>query len=1320
MYHNIHEYEGPWMIFSQNCFSVALEGGNCLMDNFSSQQSSLTSGKRPRQEDGEHLEQRKCRRWMRSSQSDTAVVKGDWELSEVVTCGKCESKARDQATHEKFSFVAVPLKRLASNPFFDAQEKLVQRTLLPNTTANPLAGLYSITAPPVESTTNPPPTSNARSLRSLTRTSPAVAEGRLRVIFMQSSIYSRGSYLANESGEDGTGVAAFPYLPTQICTHTSAPVVLKTVQLYPQPYLYTCPASEMHANTSGEPVYQYRGIAAHLMICRLSPDTCRGVAPGVTLTQTPKSLRCTCWATIGIYLITSSAFKKKGSGSSADVNFANKGPHQRRSQRSAMGRHRQYLEVHQRNQFQEGRIASFPYERRPRTTGSDIQGRVRQGLEKGWGLCFSHACASPVPSLSHKRPPTVALLFVLRTDIQGCLLETSCLYCGFFWVAWFLSRFKGYDFSVPVLLQVITEPSTKAEPFPSYEVFLRRKNLEQYPPGEGGRYDALFRLACALHERYKKEREIDDLNEAIDLHRAALKLRPVESVWYHRSRSLNNLACCLSDRYDEQGAVKDLERAITLGRRALGLRPPGHPLRGVTLHDLAAYLNSRFDEQAVIGCLEEAISLSRAALELRPPGHPDRDATLNNLALYLKNRFNQQAAICDLEEAISLARVALELRPPGHRHRDATLQSRSLPQGQEAISLLRAALEFCPPGHPDRGKYLYDLAHNLWTKFQKQVDMPALHGANSLHQIAPVVHPTSTADLASSLLKLSLHLWDRFQREAAVTDLDDAIYYATYALELRLPRDSHRERAWVQRLAQGTESDAPAVLGREIDNLGALVNYFCLADRFRQQSATADLDEAILLEQEVLQVLIPGDPGYDLSQCSLATYLRLRVESRAAVTSSNASPVTHFDVEQLIRNVAFEILKTIPTRLLHTHTGILCNRHAQLTQFMNSQQYKRLVSLCTVCDPGQRMEQVHTAILKYFQYVMLSHRWGEDEPSLRDIEGHLIYDMSAKEGFKKLQTFCAVACERGFLWAWSDTCCIDKDSSAGLQEAIGSMFVWYRRSSLTTVYLSDVLDTGTDDARSRLQWASLRCTTRPEDIAYSLFGIFNLHLPVLYGESAENALGRLLAEIISQSGDISVLDWVGEASPFHSCFPAQITSFQTLPLLRPRPNAEEPSAAISQGPPPISFEDSYSPGDAYDFHLLTRVPLPRFLNRRLILPCIAHCVTLVHLKGSDPFATSYTYNIQAFGLRSLEITLPNKLEDVTRPQGSLHLVRPWHSKLPGSSAELDAATEEQLLSTLEWPFNALLLSQLPHNEHKRMASSTRITAQPIDQASILK
>ncbi|KIO09245.1 hypothetical protein M404DRAFT_996862 [Pisolithus tinctorius Marx 270] len=306
-------------------------------------------------------------------------------------------------------------------------------------------------------------------------------------------------------------------------------------------------------------------------------------------------------------------------------------------------------------------------------------------------------------------------------------------------------------------------------------------------------------------------------------------------------------------------------------------------------------------------------------------------------------------------------------------------------------------------------------------------------------------------------------------------------------------------------------------------------------------------------------------------------------------------------------------------------------------------------------------------------------------------------------------------------------------------------------------FLSDFYP-GMDDARSRLQWSSLCRTTRPEDIAYSLFGIFNLHLPVLYGESAEKALGRLLGEIISQSGDVSVLDWVGEVSPFHSCFPAHINSYRVLPLPPAQPNADEQSSTMSsqsmlpfgvlqwlrgslttsrfpqflsrpQTPSdtaqrfpaiPLHTPDSYAPRDVYDFYSLTRVPLPRFLNPRLILPCIAHCVTVVHLKGSDPSAPIYTYNIQASGLRPLEITLPNKLEDEMRSQGSLQLVRPWHSKFPGSSAELDAVTEEQLLSTLERPFNALLLSQLPHDEHRRIASSIRITAQPIDRASILK
>ncbi|KAI6152881.1 hypothetical protein EDD17DRAFT_1634350, partial [Pisolithus thermaeus] len=148
--------------------------------------------------------------------------------------------------------------------------------------------------------------------------------------------------------------------------------------------------------------------------------------------------------------------------------------------------------------------------------------------------------------------------------------------------------------------------------------------------------------------------------------------------------------------------------------------------------------------------------------------------------------------------------------------------------------------------------------------------------------------------------------------------------------------------------------------------------------------------------------------------------------------------------------------------------------------------------------------------------------------------------------------------------------------------------------------------------------------------------------------------------------------------------------------------------------------DSYSPSEAYDFHSLTRVPPPRFFNRLLILPCIAYHVTAVQLRRPDPSRPHYTYHIQASGLRPLEITLPTKLEDVARSEGALHLVRPWHPKLLGSSTDLDAVTEEQLVSALETPFNALLLTQLLHNEHRRIVSSTLISAQPIDRGSILK
>ena len=47
----------------------------------------------------------------------------------------------------------------------------------------------------------------------------------------------------------------------------------------------------------------------------------------------------------------------------------------------------------------------------------------------------------------------------------------------------------------------------------------------------------------------------------------------------------------------------------------------------------------------------------------------------------------------------------------------------------------------------------------------------------------------------------------------------------------------------------------------------------------------------------------------------------------------------------------------------------------------------------------------------------------------------------------------------------------------------------------------------------RMSWAKHRCTTYKEDEAYSLLGIFDVNIPLIYGEGGDKALVRLREEI---------------------------------------------------------------------------------------------------------------------------------------------------------------------------------------------------------------
>jgi hypothetical protein len=221
------------------------------------------------------------------------------------------------------------------------------------------------------------------------------------------------------------------------------------------------------------------------------------------------------------------------------------------------------------------------------------------------------------------------------------------------------------------------------------------------------------------------------------------------------------------------------------------------------------------------------------------------------------------------------------------------------------------------------------------------------------------------------------------------------------------------------------------------------------------------------------------------------------------------------------------------------------------------------------------------------EYAILSHRWLDEEVTLRDVQDG---KASTKQGYDKIKKCCEQAAKDGLKYAWVDTCCIDKSSSAELNEAINSMYKWYQGAKVCYAYLSDVSSShlssddtsfrrsawfsrgwtlqeltapacvefyneswqkiGTKDhlkvtifeitnidvamlaggdpddfsVAKRMSWASKRTTTRPEDRAYSLLGLFGVNMPMLYGEG-DRAFIRLQEEIMKHSDDQSMFAW---------------------------------------------------------------------------------------------------------------------------------------------------------------------------------------------------
>ncbi|ROW05456.1 hypothetical protein VSDG_00608 [Cytospora chrysosperma] len=129
----------------------------------------------------------------------------------------------------------------------------------------------------------------------------------------------------------------------------------------------------------------------------------------------------------------------------------------------------------------------------------------------------------------------------------------------------------------------------------------------------------------------------------------------------------------------------------------------------------------------------------------------------------------------------------------------------------------------------------------------------------------------------------------------------------------------------------------------------------------------------------------------------------------------------------------------------------------------------------------------------------------------------------------------------------------------------------------------------------RMSWAADRSTTRPEDIAYCLLGIFSINMPLLYGEG-ERAFIRLQEEIIRTSDDHSVLafDTVLSRNSLLADHPRLFRGMQNL----------QP-ALTSRITPPFSMTNA---------GLTIRTPLIRTLSPYWVL-AVLNCVEIENQKG---------------------------------------------------------------------------------------------------------
>ncbi|KAG1894415.1 uncharacterized protein F5891DRAFT_1166151 [Suillus fuscotomentosus] len=102
----------------------------------------------------------------------------------------------------------------------------------------------------------------------------------------------------------------------------------------------------------------------------------------------------------------------------------------------------------------------------------------------------------------------------------------------------------------------------------------------------------------------------------------------------------------------------------------------------------------------------------------------------------------------------------------------------------------------------------------------------------------------------------------------------------------------------------------------------------------------------------------------------------------------------------------------------------------------------------------------------------------------------------------------------------------------------GSKVIMEKISTLTDIHMNDLesFTPGIDRVPEKMLWASRRRTTRMEDIAYCLIGIFDISLMITYGEG-NRAFFRLMEEIVKRYDKWDLFLWSGRRSRYNAALP---------------------------------------------------------------------------------------------------------------------------------------------------------------------------------------